>query len=354
MFAVGCLFFIRRWTFDVRRSSFKTIFYEPSTVRYDQRTVILSEVDTTDHTFCLSLRIDVGSLVDSIHVLGLINPPILRRNNDRSYTILCGFRRVKACRLLKWPKIEARVVAANYSEAQLLELVIQDNTSHRSLNLIEQARGTQKLLSLRPTIDLGTLASLFGFPANKNIFQKIMALVELPEAVQEGLLDQKISFEAAVDLSGFSINDTMGLFDLLKGLKLSQNKQKEIITMAREIAIREDLQVLDVIQSPAVQTVLAGDELNRNEKATNIRNYLRKRRFPRLAKAEKSFFEDINQLKLNNYLHITPPANFEGRSYVLRMAFKDLKDLRKRRQELDALIQNPAMAKLLGERSELE
>ena len=323
-------------------------------MRYDQRTVSLSEIDATDHTFCLSLRIDVDSLVDSVHAFGLINPPILRRNNDGSYTILCGFRRVKACRLLKWPKIKARMVARNYSEAQLLELVVRDNTSHRDLNLIEQARGTQKLLSLRPTIDLDTLASLFGFPANKKIYQKIMALAGLPVPVQEGLLDQRISFEAAVDLSRLSLNDTMGLYELLKGLKLSQNKQKEIITTIREIAIREDLQILDVIQSPAVQKFLAGDELNRNEKANNIRNYLRGRRFPGLAKVETSFFEDIKQLKLNDNLHITPPANFEGRSYILRMVFKDLKDLRKRRHELDALIKNTAMERLVGQGSKLE
>jgi len=188
---------------------------------------------------------------------------------------------------------------------------------------------------------------LLGFPQNQKVFKKIEALSRLPGAVQAGVMDEIVSFEAAVDLSEFSDEDALSFFELFKVLKLSQNKQREVITLVQEIAIREDLQPIDVLQSKEVKRILNRRKLNRNEKGSKVRAHLKQRRFPALAKAEERFSKELKALKLSEHLHMTPPPYFETGLYTLRMTFKNMKDFEDRCRTLDALAKKPALKRLL-------
>jgi hypothetical protein len=319
-------------------------------MQYDDQVVSLSEIDTTDDTCCLSLRTDPSSLVGFIQAVGLISPPVLRHKNGSTYSIVCGFRRVEACGALGWQKIHARVLAGDFSELDLLKLAILDNRSHRPLNVIEQARGIQKLSPHIPAKKrLEVSSSLLGFPSNRKVYQKISALGRLPKVVQAGLLDETLSFEAGADLSSLFPEEALAFFDVLRGLKLSQNKQREIIRLVQEISAREDLQSAEILQCKDIRAIVDSPELNRNEKGALLRAYLRMRRFPTVVKTEERFLKELKALKLNNeYIHITPPPHFEGNSYTLRMTFRNLKDFDKGLQALNATGRNPALKRLLN------
>ncbi len=314
----------------------------------EDKVILISEIDTRDDTCRLSLRTDPDALLASIRAVGLINPPVLRQRQDFKYQIVCGFRRVEACKTLGWHEIKARVLKARSTELDSLKLAILDNRSHRQLNVVEQARGIQKLSPhLPPRNRLHVLSSLLGFPQNPKVLKKIEALSRLPGAILAGVTNEIVSFERAVDLSRFSHEDGLSLFELFKLLKLSQNKQREIITLVQEIAIREDLQPKDILQSREITTILDRPELNRNERGSKIRAYLKRRRFPRLTKAEERFSKELKALKLNEHMHMTAPPYFEGEQYTLRMTFKSVKDFDERRKTLDAMARNPAMKRLL-------
>ena len=317
-------------------------------MEYHSRVVSISEIDTADASCCLSLKAAPGALVASMGAVGLINPPVLAQKRDETYRIICGFRRVKACQVLGRRKIRAHVVGGDHSELDLLKLAVVDNQSHRPLNVIEQARGIRKLSPHLPSKGrLEALASLLGFPPNKRVFEKIMAMDGLPEAIQAGVLEETVSFEAATHLAGLSHGDGLSFFGLLKGLKLSQNKQIEIITLVQEIAIREDLQVEDVLQSKDVTTVMDRPDLNRNEKAAALRALLKRRRFPSLTQMEAEFSAALKVLKLTKEISITPPPYFEGGPYVLRMTFKNRDDFFKGSKILEGIAKNPALKRVL-------
>jgi ParB family chromosome partitioning protein len=315
---------------------------------YADKVISVSEIDIKDYTFRLSLRTDPDALVASIRAVGLINPPILRQRHDSTYQIVCGFRRVMACKTLGWSEIKTRVIMGSPSELDTLKLAILDNRSHRELNVVEQARGVQKLsLHLPSRNRLQMLSSLLGFPQSQKVFKKIDALSLLPEVIQSSIIDEIVSFEAAVDLSRFSHEDALSFFELFRVLKLSQNKQREVITLVQEIAIRENLKPVVVLQSKEVRAILDRPELNRNEKGAKVRACLKRRRFPTLAKTEEKFSKEVKALKLNEHIHITAPSYFEGGPHTLRMTFKSMKDFEERRKTLDAMAKNPALKKLL-------
>jgi len=315
---------------------------------YDDEVISVSEIDTKDDTCRLSLRTDPDALVASIRAVGLINPPILRQRHDFRYQIVCGFRRVMACKALGWREINALALKGSPSEVDTLKLAILDNRSHRELNVVEQARGIQKLsLHLPSRNRLQMLSSLLGFPQSQKVFKKIDALSLLPEVIQAGIIDEIVSFEAAVDLSGFSHEDALSFFELFRVLKLSQNKQREVITLVQEIAIRENLKPVEVLQSKEVRAILDRPELNRNEKGAKVRVCLKRRRFPTLAKTEERFSKKLKALKLNEHIHMTAPTYFEGGPHTLRMTFKSMEDFDVRRKALDTMAKNPAFKRLL-------
>jgi ParB family chromosome partitioning protein len=314
----------------------------------DLKNIPMSQIDTADKTCHLGLPIDPIPLADSIRTVGLINPPILRQRPDFKYQIVCGFRRVAACQVLGWHEIKSRIPDRHLSAFDLLNLAIHENRSHRPLHDVEKAQGIRKLAPhLSPDDRLSRLSSLLGFPQNRKVYDKLEALSGLPEAVQAGVIEETLSFEAAVLLAGFSHDDALSCFLLLKPLKLSQNKQTGIITWIQEIAILEEIQPAQVIRSEPVQSLLSQPDLNRNQKGSMLRAYLRKRRFPMLARAEEKFAREVGTLKLDEHIHITPPPSFEGGPYTLRMTFSSPEDFDERLKALNAMGQNPALKRLL-------
>ncbi len=316
-------------------------------VQYQVTVIPVSKIDTADQTCLLTLNIAPEALIDSIKAVGLLNPPLVRKTSTGNYGIVCGFRRVKACQALGWHDMEVRLLSDGLSKRKLLEIAIWDNRSHRPLNVVEQVRGVQKLTPfIRENEALDVLSSLLGFPANAKVFQKIQALGRLPRAILLGLLKGNISFEAAVDLCQVPAEAALSLFDLLNTLKLSQNKEKEVITLIREIAVIEETVVVEVVRSSGIETVLKEPKLNRNEKGARIRAHLKSRRFPTLAEAQETFRKRVQSLKLNEHMKLTAPPYFEGRSYTLQMDFTGLKELRERCRNLEALFNNPVAEKL--------
>ena len=315
---------------------------------YAHKVTSVSEIDTEDDTCRLGLLPDPDALINSIRAVGVINPPVLRQRQDMKYQIVCGFRRVMALKALDRHEITVRVLLGELSEFDLLSLAVWDNRSHRSLNVIEQAHGIEKLSAHTPSRNrLPLLASLLGFPPNPKVFRKLSKLCRLPEPVQAGVLEETVSFEAAVHLSELSREDALSFFELFNALKLSQNKQREAITLVQEIAIREGLRPGEVLESEGVTTILNRPELNRNEKGAKVRSYLKQRRFPALTKAQERFSKELKALKLNEHIHMTPPPYFEGGEHILRMSFKSMKDFDERRKSLNAMGKNPAFRRLL-------
>ncbi len=317
-------------------------------IEYEDSVISIAEIDTGDDMCRLGLRTDADALAVSVRDVGLINPPVLRQRRDSKYQIVCGFRRVEACRRLELNEVKARVLKGDFPDLEVLKLAILDNRSHRQLNVVEQAQGIRKLSPHLPQRGrLEMLSSILGFPENQKVFEKLKTLSGLPEPVQSGVLEEIISFEAAVDLSRFSGDDALSFYGLFKRLKLSQNKQKEVITFVAEIAIREAVQPGDVLQSREIMAALDHSDLNRNEKGSQIRAFLKRRRFPALVEAEGKFAEELKALKLDEHVNVTGPPHFEGGPFTLRVTFKDEEGFSERRKALDRVAKNPALKRLL-------
>lgn len=59
------------------------------------------------------IREDPGNLellAKTISPLGLLQPIVVQQEDDGTYTLLVGKRRVEACKLLRWKEIDALII----------------------------------------------------------------------------------------------------------------------------------------------------------------------------------------------------------------------------------------------------
>ncbi len=315
---------------------------------FNKNQVPLSLIDSEDQTFHITTETGIDDIVKSIKNVGLINPPILIKKKSR-YTIICGFRRIAACRILGLLNIEAKIPGSNAKKLDCVKFAITDNSFQRPLNLIEQSKALFMLSGFfKDMTNLADEASLLGLPHNSALIKKIINIYHLPLPIQNCVLSNIISLSMAVELGTFEKNAGITFVKIFNDLKLGMNKQRELITLISEISLREDIPVMKVIQESGFQKILQNDELDRTQKTEKLRFYLKKRRYPSITRAEQKFEELVKELKLGNGMKLIPPKNFEGNTFSIKLHFNNLKDLQDHADTLKKIIQNPAFKKQIS------
>jgi hypothetical protein len=315
---------------------------------YKILTVPIDSIDSDDDAYVITTAGILTPLLESIRTVGLINPPLLKRRNDKRYRIVCGRRRFSCCRKLGWSELPAHIVPDSFVDVDCLTLAISDNRSHRSLNLIEQSRGIVKLSHLLPEENrFKTICSLLDLPLNQKVFQKIKGLSRLPATVQNGILQGELSFEGAVALLPFEPSEQIAFFELFKGLNLSQSKECELITLIDEIAGHKAVSLIEIIKSKPILEIMDVKNRNRSDKTRNVRAYLKRMRFPALTEAEDRFIAHLKHLRLGNSIQLSPPPYFEGSTYKLHFSFKSLEELQQQLEFLAKSAEKPTFCKIM-------
>ena len=306
-----------------------------------------ARIDLLDDTYRITTRSDVNDLLKSIQLDGLITPPLLIKKNS-IFIIVSGFRRIAACMKLAWNEIPARVLKSDVNELVCLRLAIAENALQRSLNLIETARCLQKLsLLISDRRHLTESAASLGLPDNPSIIAKIKSLDLLPMPIQKSILADTISLAMATELKSLEPDSAIAFTRLFDQLRIGLNKQKEIVTLVKEIARREDLSIQEIMENKGFKDIMTHRDLDRGQKSRKLRAYLRQYRYPRIAAAEKEFEECRKNLKLGNDIKLNPPKNFEATIYELNLAFSSLEHLKNIQTRLDKIIQLPDLKKIL-------
>jgi ParB family chromosome partitioning protein len=311
-------------------------------------TVKLAGIDCTDNTYRITTATNIDDLTASIKKIGLLNPPLLLENNSE-YLIVCGFRRIEACRGLGWSQVEARILDPGTQEADCARIAVADNTLQRPLNLIEQSRSLVLISGfIKDDVILAQELSLLGLPENQSVIKKIEKICHLSRPIQRAILSDTISLAMALELGKLTPDVGAGFVELFENLKLSLNKQREIVTFVQEIALREEIAVLEVINDDRLQAILEQKDFDKNQKTRKIRSYLKQRRFPAITSAARAFEKLIKELGLPGGIKLIPPANFEGSIYTLTFNFKNLPELIEHKTTLDEIVHNPIIKKILG------
>lgn len=263
------------------------------------------------------------------------------------YIVVCGFRRINACKLLGHHKIEATIVDSGVNSLECVKLAITDNALQRPLNLVEKSRSINMLSCFYGDYNsLSKAASVLGLPENSSFVKKIETICHLPPVIQNCILSETVSLSVAIELGMFNRDVSIVFANLFDDLKLSLNKQREIITLIKEISIRDDVSIMEVLHESNFLEILNDNNLDRSQKSQKIRFYLKQRRYPEITTADKKFKQNIKELKLGNNVKLVPPNNFEGATYNLKLSFNNPKELQSSLETINSIRQRRLLDKI--------
>ena len=129
----------------------------------------------------------LSELAASIVEHGIIQPLVLRRLGDK-YEIIAGERRYKAAQLAGLTSVPA--IISDLDDNESAEVAIIENTQRRNLSAIEEAKSYKKLLD-RKYVTQDQLAKRLG--VSQSAVANKIRLLSLPDAVQDALINEKIS-----------------------------------------------------------------------------------------------------------------------------------------------------------------
>ena len=313
-----------------------------------EQTVLIEQVRLEDKTFQVTTETAIGTLAASIARMGVMHPPVLLAG-DSGYLVVCGFRRIAACKSLDLSRISARLLSPNTDKLTCAQMAIAENSLQRPLNLIETSRALVLLSGVyADPDDLRQAAGVLGLPDNFSAILKLRQLSGLEPEIQEGVLSNVLSMAMALELGQMEKSSGIGLSTLFGFLKLGLNKQREILTMIQEIAFREHLSVKDVLNTPELQQIMVHEKLDRSQKTVHLRQYLKRRRYPSITSVESHFEARVQSLDLESGISLIPPRDFEGTTFSFHLKFNTLCELQHRLSRLTEVSSSPILNEILN------
>ena len=175
-------------------------------------------------------EVQLNELAQSIQVNGLLQPIIVRLNDDQKYEIIAGERRFRAVELLNWEKIPA--IVRDYSNQESAALALIENLQREDLNPIEEAQAYQQLEQMEqlPQKDLARkLGKSQSYVANK------LRLLKLAQPVQQAIITGTISQRHGRAL-----------------LNLSAKQQEEVLAkiIKRKLTVKATEKLVQQLQHP--------------------------------------------------------------------------------------------------------
>ncbi|MCR4792221.1 MAG: ParB/RepB/Spo0J family partition protein [Lachnospiraceae bacterium] len=126
-------------------------------------------------------------LADSIKIHGLIEPIVVQDRGDH-YEIVAGERRWRACKIAGLKEVPVSI--GHYTEKEILEISIIENTQREDLNPIEEAMGYKRLVDeFNYTQD--DIAERIS--KSRSAITNSIRLLKLSDKVQEMLVEDLIS-----------------------------------------------------------------------------------------------------------------------------------------------------------------
>ncbi|MCL1864367.1 MAG: ParB/RepB/Spo0J family partition protein [Spirochaetes bacterium] len=145
---------------------------------------------------------EILGLAESIKSVGLIQPIIVRAQ-DELFVLIAGERRLRACKLNGMKKIKSIVIEAD--DEKNLTIALIENIQRENLNPIEEARA-YKLMINRFKLKQQDIAKKVG--KDRTTITNSMRLLNLPEEIQNGIVDKIISAGHAKVLLSLEDRDT--------------------------------------------------------------------------------------------------------------------------------------------------
>ena len=304
--------------------------------KQDAVSMALKQINQGPGPYCMSFGFDLKPLVRSIEKFGLINSPMVTVDREGRVEVVAGYRRILALKHLQREEVPCRDLShLDFPPVELLLLNLHDNLATRPFNAVEKG---MVLGRLAPYVSrekiLKDFMPLLDLPCHGPTLEMFMGLEKLEQPIKESLVNTRISIQTAKAFVHMDPESRTTLFNWIAGVGLNANQQSQFIAYISDIAIKEEKKISELFEEEEILDIFNNAKINNPQKAKNLLNFLKSRRFPLLTRSEKRFREKTTGLGLPDGTSISHPPFFEDPDYRLEIFFKNGKELKER---IDAL-----------------
>jgi hypothetical protein len=140
--------------------------------------------------------------------------------------------------------------------------------------------------------------------------------------------------------------DRDALATIVLNLRISENHLRDIMDWLEEIALRDHVPIEQILTAKPIGDASTDPRLGRADKVKRIKEQLRRRRYPRLARTEDEIRNRINELKLQPEIHLSVPAGLEGGCLSIDFKVGSAAELETLLTRLSQAVTMPAMAEI--------
>jgi hypothetical protein len=299
--------------------------------------VVLSNIDDSPGPCCMSFGFELTPLMQSIKRVGLINPPLLKRDNEARITIITGYRRIKALKLLKADRAACRILSGDdILPIECLLLNLHDNLAVRELNDVEKGMVLARLIPwIKSREIVEHYMPLLGLPSKKATLSSYLRLEEeMGIRAKECIAQGQLSLRNAMMLLDIDSISRSSIIDLISNIKLTVNQQRQLIDYTVDLAHIEGTSIPDILDNQSVKRIKSDTRMNNPQKGRTLIRHFRIRRYPSVSMAEREFKKMVSRLNLGEMVRIDHSSSFEFPYYRLEVLFKDGPSLREKLENL--------------------
>jgi hypothetical protein len=127
---------------------------------------------------------------------------------------------------------------------------------------------------------------------------------------------------------GWEQGDRDALGDLALRLRMSENHLRDMMDWLEEIALRDHTTIHRILSTKAVHDKTTDPRLGRADKVKQIKEQLRRLRFPRLVETEDEIRNKIQELNLHPEIRLSVPPGLEGGRLCIEFCAASAPELR--------------------------
>ncbi len=168
---------------------------------------------------------DLSDLVASIHEHGLLEP-IIVRPKGKGFEVIAGNRRLRACKLLRFRRVNC--IVADLNDAEAYEVSIIENVQRSTLNPLEEAMAFKKYCDEYGWGSQTRLAKKVG--KSQEYISHRLKLLELPEEVKEELLSGRLNPTTAQEMVWLKSDSCrIAAMEIVKGSGLDTKSVRRLV-----------------------------------------------------------------------------------------------------------------------------
>jgi len=286
----------------------------------------VEEIDLQDERFRIRPTGALDPVMASIREVGLIQPPLLVKREDR-LVIMSGWRRVSACLCLGRTDLPV-LIEEIPEDLTAFRKSFYENLSIRKFSPAEKADVLKKFLEFgeEPRILVRRFLPLLGIPSTRRHLDDYLGFAGLDEDTRLMIHEIQPDFATLRILAAMTRKERLLLRPFLQ--RLGKNRRKQVLSDLHELTRIRDVSVEEIMGGAELRTVFKNSQPPGFEQAENLRVSLRRLRYPRLSAWRERFSEKIADLELPSDVRIDPGPNFEGDEMSLSFSFRDGEELR--------------------------